>query len=189
LSFSYGQSFGTELSNLDFKSILGAPLSAVIEAQATAAKTTIDFINEVGFVTVNGVKTVRMTSFSYQKEDNNTLKNFTINVPFILMMPVPYIEISDLEVNLNVQLTSVDTSTASNSFGYAASSGINYNWGGGRVAYQAGVSVKSMSAQTGTVQRDYGLTIRMSAGQSDLPKGALKILDLLETSIREIESD
>jgi len=184
-----GEGFSDELNNLDFKSILGSPLSAVVEAQAVAAKTSSDFINEVGFVVINGVKSVRMVSFSYQREDNNSLKNFTIQIPFILMMPVPYIEINDLEINFNVKLNSVDTSGSSSNFGYSASSGVNYNWGGGRVNYKCGVSAKSMSQQSGTTQREYALSIRLNAGQADLPKGTLRVFDMLENSIREAQSD
>lgn len=40
---------GKELSSIDFASMIGGPLSAVVQAQAMAAGTTIDFIKEVGF--------------------------------------------------------------------------------------------------------------------------------------------
>ncbi|MEE9441924.1 MAG: DUF2589 domain-containing protein [candidate division Zixibacteria bacterium] len=40
---------GQELSSIDFESMLGGPLSAVIHAQAQAAMTTVNFIKEVGF--------------------------------------------------------------------------------------------------------------------------------------------
>ena len=40
---------GKELSSIDFKSMIGGPLSAVIEAQAEAALTTVNFIKSVGF--------------------------------------------------------------------------------------------------------------------------------------------
>ena len=40
---------GKELSSIDFASMIGGPLSAVVQAQAMAAATTVDFIKEVGF--------------------------------------------------------------------------------------------------------------------------------------------
>ncbi len=40
---------GQELSTIDFKSMLGGPLIAVIEAQAQAALSTVNFIKAVGF--------------------------------------------------------------------------------------------------------------------------------------------
>lgn len=40
---------GQELSSIDFESMIGGPLVAVINAQAQAAMTTVNFIKEVGF--------------------------------------------------------------------------------------------------------------------------------------------
>ncbi len=40
---------GKELSSIDFASMIGGPLSAVVQAQAMAAGTTVNFIKEVGF--------------------------------------------------------------------------------------------------------------------------------------------
>lgn len=40
---------GQELSSIDFASMLGGPLVAVVNAQAQSAMTTINFIKEVGF--------------------------------------------------------------------------------------------------------------------------------------------
>ena len=40
---------GQELASIDFESMLGGPLVAVINAQAQAAMTTVNFIKEVGF--------------------------------------------------------------------------------------------------------------------------------------------
>jgi len=185
--FAGAQQFTNDLQNIDFSNIIGAPLTAVVQAQATASKTTTDFINDVGFITgTNGAKSVRLVSFSYARVDNDTLRNFTLSIPFILMIPVPYIEISDIEITFNVQLNSVDTSQSSASFNYAASEGVAYNWGSGYVNYQAGVSYKSMNQNTGQVQQQYSLSVKVVAGQSDLPAGAVKIFDILESTIHEI---
>ncbi|MCL2664686.1 MAG: DUF2589 domain-containing protein [Defluviitaleaceae bacterium] len=40
---------GKELSSMDFKNLIGGPLVAVVEAQAQAAMSTVDFIRKVGF--------------------------------------------------------------------------------------------------------------------------------------------
>ncbi len=40
---------GQELSSIDFESMIGGPLVAVINAQAQAAMATVNFIKEVGF--------------------------------------------------------------------------------------------------------------------------------------------
>lgn len=40
---------GQELSSIDFRSMIGGPLGAVVDAQAQAALSTVDFIKAVGF--------------------------------------------------------------------------------------------------------------------------------------------
>jgi hypothetical protein len=40
---------GQELASIDFASVIGGPLCAVVNAQAQAAMTTVNFIKEVGF--------------------------------------------------------------------------------------------------------------------------------------------
>jgi hypothetical protein len=40
---------GQELSSIDFQSMIGGPLSAIVDAQAQAALSTVDFIKTVGF--------------------------------------------------------------------------------------------------------------------------------------------
>jgi len=44
---------GQELSSIDFESMIGGPLVAVINAQAQAAMSTVNFIKEVGFKKTN----------------------------------------------------------------------------------------------------------------------------------------
>lgn len=56
---------GQELSNLNFASLIGGPLCAVVEAQTQAARATADFIKSVGFDADNNPIYV---AFKYPKE-------------------------------------------------------------------------------------------------------------------------
>jgi hypothetical protein len=91
--------FPQELNSIDFESILGGPLNAVVEAQAQAARTTAEFINDLGFTTKNGEKHVIMVSFVYEKFVNNTFSNFSMTLPFLTLVPIPYIEIHEFVLN------------------------------------------------------------------------------------------
>ncbi len=68
---------GQELSSIDFESMLGGPLVAVINAQAQAAISTVNFIKEVGFKKKpaeeaaggdSGVEDPIYVTFKYPKE-------------------------------------------------------------------------------------------------------------------------
>lgn len=56
---------GQELSSLNFGNLIGGPLSAVVEAQILAAKSTVDFIKNVGFDEDGDPEYV---TFTYPKE-------------------------------------------------------------------------------------------------------------------------
>jgi len=56
---------GTELSSIDFGSLIGGPLTAIITAQSQAARATADFIKTVGF---DGDNKPVYVDFKYPKE-------------------------------------------------------------------------------------------------------------------------
>jgi len=183
----YAQNFGAELANLDFKNIIGGPLQAVITSQALSSKTTTDFINDVGLYDDNGRKTVRMVNFDYAKFNTNTstLQNYSLSIPFIMLLPVPYIEVTTMTIDLNVKLNSVQSVTSGSTFStYGEVSG-GAHWFFGSVNFKAGFSTSSSSSYTGTTEREYDLSVHVQAGQANMPAGTQRVLDMLEATIRE----
>jgi hypothetical protein len=71
---------GQELSNINFESMIGGPLNAVIKAQAQSAQTSVDFIKSVGFNAPDAENPGKptMVTFEYTKISNysglNTLQ-------------------------------------------------------------------------------------------------------------------
>jgi hypothetical protein len=57
---------GDELSSIDFQSMIGGPLDAVVRAQAQSAQTSVDFIKAVVFDEDGNTPT--MVTFSYITE-------------------------------------------------------------------------------------------------------------------------
>ena len=77
------------LQALPFGSIIGGPLKAAIEAQAMAAKTSWNFIQEVGLNTDpdTGEKKTINVSFQFVKDGRIA----QLNVPLLTIVPIPYI--------------------------------------------------------------------------------------------------
>ena len=70
------------LQSIPFGSIIGAPLSACIEAQAKAAKTSWEFIKEVGLTdTKDGGKQAIYVSFEFRQNGRST----TLSVPLCFL--------------------------------------------------------------------------------------------------------
>jgi len=183
LAVCFGQDFPGELASIDFEGIIGAPLSAAIEAQASSAITTLDFINNLGF-TVDGLgkKKPTMVEFFYTKLDENGTSTFKMKLPFLLMIPIPYIEVRDITVEFNVKLSSVQKTESSTAHEWNSKVSASF-WGGYKMS--ASYSGQYQTAQSGEVKKDYALDIKVNAGQAELPKGTSRILDIFESIVRD----
>ena len=69
------------------------PLNAIVNAQAQAAMSTINFIRSIGFDKDN--KTINV-NFSYQSINatSGLLTKHVLSVPVLTILPIPYIRVS-----------------------------------------------------------------------------------------------
>ena len=98
------------LSAIPFSSMIGGPLNACIEAQAMAAKTTWDFIQEVGLNTNpdTGEKTAVNVSFSFMQGG----RMVQLNVPLLTIVPIPYIAIHSIDINFKASISASSSSVS-----------------------------------------------------------------------------
>ena len=74
------------LQNMPFGTMIGGPLKACVEAQALAAKTTYEFIKEVGFRNeANGDKSAVNVAFTFNQGGHLV----QMNVPLLTIIPLP----------------------------------------------------------------------------------------------------
>jgi hypothetical protein len=187
---------GEELSSIDFKSMIGGPLDAVVRAQAQSAQTSVDFIKAVGFDEDSNQPT--MVTFSYMKAieikdaDGNVTsvepKKFDLTVPILTMLPIPFIRIEETTISFNAKINSVQESTTSSSKSLNASLSAKGGWGPVSVKVSASFSSKSAKSSSSKIERTYSLSVNVRAVQDELPAGTEKLLSILENSITEVES-
>lgn len=184
---------GDELSSIDFKSMIGGPLDAVIRAQAQAAQTSVDFIKSVGFEQDSNQPT--MVTFSYMKtietkdaEGNVTgtePKKFELTVPILTMLPIPFIRVEETTISFNAKINSVQESTTTSSQSLNASLSGKAGWGPVSVKLSTSFSSKSAKSSSSKIERTYSLSVNVRAVQDELPAGTEKLLGILENSITE----
>ena len=96
---------------LNLYELIAGPLIAIIEAESQAAKTTLEYIEKVGFnapasrSTENQMKVgkLRMAEFTYRKLDqNNKLTDFKVSVPILSLVPIPIIQINQAKISFSV---------------------------------------------------------------------------------------
>lgn len=174
---------GKELASLDFANLIGGPLNAIVEAQAKSAITTANFIKEIGFDKDGKVVNV---DFTYnRKNDNGSDQEFKLTMPFLCMLPVPYITISNALIEFNAKITSTTESSTSSNFSQQveASAGGRFWFVSAKVTSKT--AYQRTTASSDREERTFDMHVRVEARNQDMPAGTERILTLLENSIAE----
>lgn len=192
---------GQELSSIDFQSMIGGPLNAVVKAQAQSAQTSVDFIKSVGFNAPDAKEDPgkpTMVTFEYDKifqekdaEGNivYTPKPMKLTVPILTMLPIPFIRVTDVTIDFNAKINSVVESTTTSSSELNTSLGVKGGWGPVSAELKCSYSNKKSTSATDKTERTYSLVIHVEAEQDELPAGMEKLLGVLENSIKEVPKD
>jgi hypothetical protein len=197
-----------ELAQIPFSQLIGAPLKAAIESQALAAQSTIEFIEKVGFkqssqapadplfMNLNGeanLGDIRNVTFKYTKRDQNQQDNtFSLTVPLLTIVPIPYIRIDEVNINFSCKLTDqVERNTSQNSsfkLDSTVSGGYGAWWSPIKVDVRVNATYNTASATSERVvsTREYNMQVTVRAVQDEIPAGLAKVLSILESSIKEV---
>ncbi len=188
---------GQELASLDFESMIGGPLNAVVRAQTQSAITSVDFIKSVGFTGEEGTADYapQMVDFEYMKaveekdSDGNvaiTPKKFKLTVPILTMLPIPFIRVEETTVDFNAKINSVQESTTSSNHKLNSSLSVKGGWGPVSAKLKVGYSYQKSSTSGSKTERTYSLKIHVRAVQDELPAGTERLLGILENAIEEV---
>lgn len=177
------------LQNLPFNNLIGGPLNAAVQAQAQAAKTTVDFINQVCLNTdANGQKSAVTVTFSYQ-DGYGFLR--TLTVPLITILPIPYIAVNEIDIDFKANISASSATSTSNSDEENMSAGGSVNakigWGvfSADLQFNASYSSKkdSKATQDSKYSVEYTMDVAVKAGSTDLPAGLARVLNILSDGI------
>ena len=188
------------LNSIDFNQIIGGPLQAGVNASAAAALATYDYIMFVGFgvapgtaVTTASMRTVTF-NFSQVNINNSSAGGFSavtasITVPIISILPVPYLQIDSMDIELKVQFDSLSSTSNTNIFNTTTSatggtSGIlslfeNVKW-------SVSAADQNVNTQVSEQQSRWTYDVRVHAGVAPMPAGMAKVLDIFENTIQAI---
>ena len=186
---------GDELASLDFESMIGGPLMAVIRAQAQAAITSVDFIKSVGFgeddqplnVTFKYSKNVEKKDGEGNPTGDFEEKPFELTVPILTMLPIPFIRVEETTIDFNAKITSVQESTTASSHALKTALSTKAGWGFGSAKLKVSYSYKRSTSATSKTERTYSLQVFVRAVQDEIPAGMERLLAILENSITEAQ--
>lgn len=174
---------GRELATLDFGNLIGGPLNAIVEAQARSAITTANFIREVGFDADGKVINV---DFSYtRKDDQGQDQDFTLTVPFITMLPIPYVTVESGTIEFNAKITSITESHSEQNFEQVVEASASTKAWFVNASVQSKTSYQKKSSSSDREERTFDMHVLVQVRNQDMPAGTERLLTLLENVIEE----
>lgn len=177
------------LQAIPFGSMIGGPLKACIEAQAMAAQTSWQFIQEVGLNTNPQTGEKEAVNVSFQFMQNGHMAQ--LNVPLLTIVPIPYIAVHSIDINFKANISASSSSVTETSSSEAIDAGANVSakLGWGPFSVQADMKANysskkdSKATQNSQYSVEYTMDIAVKAGQDSMPAGLAKVLELLGSSL------
>lgn len=177
------------LQAIPFSSMIGGPLKACIEAQAMAAKTTWDFIQEVGLSIdpKTGEKKAVNVAFSFIQNGHEV----QLNVPLLTIVPIPYIAINSIDINFKASISASSSSVNENSSSSSLDAGAEVTAGlkvgpfhmDAKLNANYSSKKDSKATEESKYSVEYTMDIAVKAGQDSMPAGLAKVLELLGNSL------
>lgn len=182
------------LNGINYSALIGAPLEAAIKAQAMAARSTWEFIQEVGLNTdESGNKSAVNVTFLYQKEGQLV----RLVVPILTIVPIPLIIIDEVDIQFkaNIHASASQASEVTESEAISGELGARGKIGWGPFSlsaeFKASYSSKkdSKATQNSEYSVEYTQDVRVHASQAGMPAGLATVLNILSTSAGEGSRD
>lgn len=164
------------LQELDFNRILGAPLSACVNAQEEAAQATLQYLNEVVFTQAgDDDSSLEPVTVSFYFESAGHVHR--IVMPLLLIVPVPYLQIDRVDLTFQATVTESrmnhDTRKLSLKAKYSA----------------PGDSAEVSNETKAEYMNKRCIDINLSVTSADMPMGISKLLEIFNNQLVEVKPD
>jgi Protein of unknown function (DUF2589) len=190
---------GKELAALDFANIIGAPLQAVINAQASSAALTTKFIQDTAFETSSGAdatsspQKLKVVSFDFSQLMGSSGTGtgvgggdkLQIKVPLLTMLPIPFIRVDNMTIDFNVNLHSVSKTSMTNTASVDTTASTSENLEFEKSSFTATVSDKNTYQNDQTIDDTYSLRVTVHAVQDQMPGGMQTVLNIFNGVIQQ----
>lgn len=182
------------LNGINYSALIGGPLEAAVKAQAMAARSTWEFIQEVGLNTdENGNKTAVNVTFLYQKEGQLV----RLVVPILTIVPIPLIIIDEVDIafKASIHASASQASEVTESESVAGELGAKGKIGWGPFSLSASLKASysskkdSKATQNSEYSVEYTQDVRVHASQAGMPAGLATVLNILSNSSGEGSRD
>ena len=164
------------LQELDFNRILGAPLSACVNAQEEAAQATLQYLNEVVFTQAgDDDSSLEPVTVSFYFESAGQVHRIVI--PLLLIVPVPYLQIDRVDLTFQATVTESRMNHDTRKLSLKA----KYSAPGDSAEVSKETKVEYMNKRC--------IDINLSVTSADMPMGISKLLEIFNNQLVEVKPD
>lgn len=164
------------LQELDFNRILGAPLSACVNAQEEAAQATLQYLNEVVFTQASDDdSSLEPVTVSFYFESAGQVHR--IVMPLLLIVPVPYLQIDRVDLTFQATVTESHMNHDTRKLSLKA----KYSAPGDSAEVSKETKAEYMNKRC--------IDINLSVTSADMPMGISKLLEIFNNQLVEVKPD
>lgn len=164
------------LQELDFNRILGAPLSACVNAQEEAAQATLQYLNEVVFTQAgDDESSLEPVTVSFYFESAGQVHR--IVMPLLLIVPVPYLQIDRVDLTFQATVTESHMNHDTRKLFLKA----KYSASGDSAEVSKETKAEYMNKRC--------IDINLSVTSADMPMGISKLLEIFNNQLVEVKPD
>ena len=194
--------------------LIGAPLLAVVQAEAQAAQVSASFIQDIGFTRVkpsraSGVEAaaaeatapigtvqsggdigdLKMLQFNHQvRSTDGIVRTHQMNVPVLSLFPIPLLQVKDAEFDFTIRILDHESRGPQPRTDPTAAAvqddGLSDFLSMNRVELKGAIGRQAPTSAQRTTDVQVNVKIRME--QADVPVGLLKLLTVLDQNVTSL---
>ena len=160
--------------------LVGAPLDAVCDSQKRLAQSAFEFMQEIGF---NEDDQTRMVEFKLQRpiEGSPTPQDVTVQAPFIGLVPLPNLSIDDVQIDFEMEVTAIETSTEKSNTEGSSSTNCFGGW-----SVNVGGKVSSSRENTRSANQTARYQVDESNRQQRQTEGLSMLKDIMASCVEPL---
>lgn len=169
-----------QVEKLGLGDLLGSLLTAVVEAQQHATRSSLDIVQQVGLIGEGDEERLRTVTFRYTKLDEKQQPaEFEIEMPLLAMVSIPTLAVKDATIAFSYDV--MESVSAQEETG-AGGGGAILSEFASRPAVLRGIVRRSGSSES---RESTSVDVNVTIEQAALPLGLERMFDLAELAMNE----
>lgn len=183
-------SIANQFSGLDMAALIGGPLKAACDAQVILARSTLNFIQDVGLEPAdeNGMRKVRTANFSFDRASDGVngqigSEKVEMNVPLLAIVNVPALSIDTVDVTFDMEVKSSTSSQSSSDKNAELDATAGLKIGPFSLDVKIKGSISCHESNTRSSDNSAKYHVQVHASQQRTPEGLMRMLDIISNAV------